>query len=119
VLPSTQVFYGAGTAAAAQQIAVQFGTTATELTTLRAGHVEVLLGSTVTQVPAGIATTSPTSTPLAGTQVSGARVIGARPAASPSATPTPTTSGTGAGASGTGGSVIVAPNAPYGIPCVY
>jgi len=119
VLPSTQVFYGAGAAAAAQRIAVQFGTAATELKTLRAGHVEVLLGSTVTQVPAGIASSSPTSTPLAGTQDSGARIIGARAAASPSATPTPATSGSGAGTSGTGGSVIVPPNAPYGIPCVY
>jgi anionic cell wall polymer biosynthesis LytR-Cps2A-Psr (LCP) family protein len=119
VLPSTQVFYGPGTAADAQRIAIQFGTTATELKTLPAGHVEVLLGSTVSQVPAGIATSSPTSTPQAGTQDSGARVIGARAAASPSATPTPTASGTSAGASGTGGSVNVAPNAPYGIPCVY
>ena len=82
---------------------------------LPADHVEVLIGSTVTAVPAGIA---PTSTATAAPQSAGAQVIGARAAASPSATPTPSsTAGTGSG--GTGGAVIVAPNAPYGIPCVY
>jgi anionic cell wall polymer biosynthesis LytR-Cps2A-Psr (LCP) family protein len=117
VLPATQVFYGAGASADADRIAVQFGTMATSLPSLKPGHVEVLLGSTVSVVPAGIATSSPAGTPLAGTQEYAAQVIGARAAASPSATPT--ASGTGAGSSGTGGSVIVAPNAPYGIPCVY
>jgi hypothetical protein len=72
VLPATQVFYGAGASAAAQQIAIQFGTAATSLSTLPAGHVEVLIGSAVTQVPAGIASSG---TPSAGTQSAGARVI--------------------------------------------
>ncbi|MGH3212707.1 MAG: LCP family protein [Trebonia sp.] len=115
VQPGTQIFYGAGAAANAQQIATQFGATATALSTLPAGHVEVLIGSTVSAVPAGIA---PTTVPTAATQSTGAQVIGARPAAGPSATPTPS-SAAGAGSSGTGGSVTVAPNAPYGIPCVY
>jgi anionic cell wall polymer biosynthesis LytR-Cps2A-Psr (LCP) family protein len=115
VEPGTQIFYGAGAAGNAQQIAVQFGASATALSTLRADHVEVLIGSTVTAVPAGIA---PTSTATAGTQSTGAQVIGARTAADPTTTPTPSSSA-GTGSSGTGGTVTVAPNAPYGIPCVY
>jgi anionic cell wall polymer biosynthesis LytR-Cps2A-Psr (LCP) family protein len=115
VHPGSQVFYGAGAAANGQQIATQFGTAAVALSTLPADHVEVLIGSTVTAVPAGIA---PTSTATAGTQSTGAQVIGARAATGPSTTPTPSSTA-GAGSSGTGGSVTVAPNAPYGIPCVY
>jgi anionic cell wall polymer biosynthesis LytR-Cps2A-Psr (LCP) family protein len=62
--------------------------------------------------------TSGSSTATAGTQAAGARVIGSSAAASPSATPAP--SGTSqTGSSGTGGTVTVAPNARYGIPCVY
>jgi anionic cell wall polymer biosynthesis LytR-Cps2A-Psr (LCP) family protein len=115
VEPGTQIFYGAGAAGNAQQIAVQFGASATALSTLPADHVEVLIGSTVTAVPAGI---TPTSTATAGTQSTGAQVIGSRTAADPTTTPTPgSTAGTGS--SGTGGTVTVAPNAPYGIPCVY
>ena len=124
VEPATQIFYGAGASADAQQIALQFGTAATALSTLPAGHVEVLIGSAVTQVPAGIASSS---TPSAATQAVGAQAVGAqvigvraagvRAAASQAATPAPSsTAGTG---SDTGGSVTVAPNAPYGIPCVY
>ena len=89
VQPGTQIFYGAGAAANAQQIAVQFGATATALSSLPADHVEVLIGSTVTAVPAGIA---PTSTATAGTQSTGAQVIGAsadQAAAGPTTTPTP------------------------------
>ena len=121
VQPGTQVFYGAGAAGNAQQVAVQFGATATALSTLPADHVEVLIGSTVAAVPAGIA---PTSSATAATQSTGAQVIGAQvtggqqAATGPSATPAPTSTA-GTGSSGTGGTVIVAPNAPYGIPCVY
>ena len=115
VQPGNQIFYGAGAAANAQQIAVQFGATATALSSLPADHVEVLIGSTVIAVPTGI---SPTSTATAGPQAAGAQVIGGQTAANPTATPTPTSSA-GTGSSGTGGSVIVTPNAPYGIPCVY
>jgi anionic cell wall polymer biosynthesis LytR-Cps2A-Psr (LCP) family protein len=115
VQPGTQVFYGAGAAGNAQQIALQFGASATALGSLPADHVEVLIGSTVTAVPAGIA---PTSTATAGTQSVGAQVIGSRTAADPTTTPTPTSTA-GTGSSGTGGTVTVAPNAPYGVPCVY
>jgi hypothetical protein len=130
VQPATQLFYGAGAAANAQQIAIQFGVTAKALSTLPADHVEVLIGSTVTVVPAGI---TPTPAPTAdtpsvgppsagpqptGPQSAGAQVIGAQAAATPSASPTPSST-TGAGSGGTGGLVTVAPNAPYGIPCVY
>ncbi len=99
----------------AQQIAVQFGASATALSSLPADHVEVLIGSTVTAVPAGI---TATSTATAGTQSTGAQVIGSRTAAGPTTTPTPSSTA-GTGSSGTGGTVTVAPNAPYGIPCVY
>jgi anionic cell wall polymer biosynthesis LytR-Cps2A-Psr (LCP) family protein len=113
VQPGTQVFYGAGAAGNAQQIALQFGASARALSTLPADHVEVLIGSTVTTVPAGItATSSATAAP----QSVGAQVIGGRTAADPTATPT---SSAGTGSSGTGGTVSVAANAPYGIPCVY
>jgi anionic cell wall polymer biosynthesis LytR-Cps2A-Psr (LCP) family protein len=115
VQPGTEIFYGAGAAGNAQQIAVQFGANATALSSLPADHVEVLIGSTVTAVPAGIA---PTSTATAGTQSTGAQVIGSRTATDPTTTPTPTSTA-GTGSSGTGGTVTVAPNAPYGVPCVY
>jgi anionic cell wall polymer biosynthesis LytR-Cps2A-Psr (LCP) family protein len=113
VQPGNQIFYGAGAAADAQQIAVQFGATATALNSLPADHVEVLIGSMVTAVPTGI---SPTSTATA--ESTGAQVIGGQAATSPTATPTPTASAA-TGSSGTGGTVTVAPDAPYGIPCVY
>ena len=115
VQPGTQIFYGAGASANAQQIAIQFGATAKALSTLPAGHVEVLIGSTVTAVPTGI---TATSTATQGTQSAGAQVLGSRTAASPTSTPSPSSSAS-VGSSGTGGVVTVAPNAPYGIPCVY
>jgi anionic cell wall polymer biosynthesis LytR-Cps2A-Psr (LCP) family protein len=114
VQSGTQIFYGAGTSANAQQIAIQFGATATALAALPAGHVEVLIGSGVTQVPAGLTSSSATS----GTQSTSAKLVGGQAVVDPS--PTPSSSSTsGAGSSGTGGTVTVAPNAPYGIPCVY
>jgi anionic cell wall polymer biosynthesis LytR-Cps2A-Psr (LCP) family protein len=115
VQPGTEIFYGAGAAGNAQQIAVQFGADATALSSLPADHVEVLIGSTVAAVPAGIAATS---TATAGTQSTGAQVIGSRTATGPTTTPTPTSTA-GTGSSGTGGTVTVAPNAAYGVPCVY
>jgi anionic cell wall polymer biosynthesis LytR-Cps2A-Psr (LCP) family protein len=57
-----------------------------------------------------------------GAQASGAQVVGGEATASPAATPSPSATSTGSsgvGSSGTGGTVTVAPNAPYGIPCVY
>ena len=93
-----QVFYGAGASANAAKIAADVGATAKALATLPAGHVEVLIGSTVTAVPAGLDS------------------AGSSPAASPSATAPPTAPA--CSVSG-GGTIKVAPNAKYGIPCVY
>jgi hypothetical protein len=100
--PGTQVFYGDGASANAAKIAAKFGTTGAALASLPAGQVEVLLGSTVTAVPASLTSSS---TPATGTQASGA-----------SAAPSPTT---GANNGATGGAVTVKANAKYGIPCVY
>jgi hypothetical protein len=114
-LPGTQVFYGAGASANADQIAVQFGTKATALAALPADHVEVLIGSTVSQVPPGIASAS---TATAGTQSTDAQVIGTRTATDQATKPTASATA-GAGSGGTGGAVTVAPSARFGIPCVY
>jgi hypothetical protein len=114
VATGSQVFYGAGASANATKIATAFGTTATALVSLPAGHVEVLLGSASTAVPVGLA---PSSTSTASTQSMGARIIGTQAAASSAATPTATPSAGSKSASGD--SSAVAPNAPFGIPCVY
>jgi LCP family protein required for cell wall assembly len=96
VTSGTRVFYGAGASANAAKIANYFGATATALKSLTAGHVEVLLGTGSTVVPAGLA-----------------------PASTATATPSATSS-TSAGNNGAaGGAVTVANNAKYGIPCVY
>jgi LCP family protein required for cell wall assembly len=97
--PGTQVFYGAGTSANAAEIAAKFGATATALTSLPAGQVEVLLGSTVTAVPASLMSPSASATGTSGASQ-----------AAPSASST---------AGATGGTVTVTANAKYGIPCVY
>ncbi|MGH3257729.1 MAG: LCP family protein [Streptosporangiaceae bacterium] len=98
VQSGTQVFYGAGASANAALIAAKFGATAAALASLPAGHVAVLLGSTVTAVPSSLATS----------QTSGAGA----------ATPSPAS--TSAGNDGeTGGVLTVTANAKYGIPCVY
>ncbi|MGO9782872.1 MAG: LCP family protein [Streptosporangiaceae bacterium] len=93
--PSTQVLYGAGAQASAAKIAGYFGgVTAAAGNSVAAGHVEVLLGTDATAVPAGI----------------GSATSSASPSRSPSASPTPTPSN---------GQVSVSANAKYGIPCVY
>jgi anionic cell wall polymer biosynthesis LytR-Cps2A-Psr (LCP) family protein len=68
--------------------------------------------------PAGHGTVkkAASSTASAGTQSTSAQVIGARSSGAGTATPAPASSAT---AGGNGGSSAVAPNAPYGIPCVY
>jgi LCP family protein required for cell wall assembly len=104
VKAATQVFYGAGTAANAAKIARYFGVTPTASTSLAAGHVEVLLGTSSTAVPAGL------------TSASGA-TSGTTP--SPSSTPTSSPSTSAANNGAAGGAVTVRQNAPYGIPCVY
>jgi hypothetical protein len=90
----TEVFYGAGASANAARIAGYLGVTAAALSSLPAGHVEVLLGRGSAIVPAGLA-----------------------PAASPTATPS---AGSTSGNNGAAGSAVtVTPDAKFGIPCVY
>ena len=100
VATGAQVFYGRGTSANAAKIARYFGATATALSSLAVGHVEVLLGTGSSVVPSTLeaAAGSPSSTS----------------AAAPSAPPT------SAGNNGAvGGAVNVAANAKFGVPCVY
>ena len=115
----TQVFYGSGASANATSIASEFGTSAQPLTSLPAGHVEVLLGSSATSVPAGLGSSSTQST-----QSTSAKVIGGQASAGTAATAAPSAVSSPAATPGandgqSGGAVTVAPNAPYGIPCVY
>jgi LCP family protein required for cell wall assembly len=98
VTTGTQVFYGAGASANAAKIATGVGATASALASLPAGHVEVLIGSTVTAVPAGLAP------------------AGSAPASHPSGSATPSAP---AGSVDGGGTITVGANAKYGIPCVY
>jgi LCP family protein required for cell wall assembly len=100
VMTGAQVFYGPGAAANAAKIARYFGATTTALSSLAAGHVEVLLGTGSTVVPSSLELS-------AGSPSSAS-------AATPSAVPT------SAGNNGAvGGAVNVAANAKYGVPCVY
>jgi LCP family protein required for cell wall assembly len=99
VTAGTQVFYGSGASANAAKIADYFGATATPVSSLPAGHVEILIGTGATVVPSGLA-------PAAST-----------PAASSSSSAGSTTSAGNNGASG--GAVTVAAKAKFGIPCVY
>jgi hypothetical protein len=101
VQPATQVFYNAAAANAAK-IAGYFGAAASASTSLPAGHVEVLLGTSVTAMPAGLGSPG----------AAGAR--GAEGAGAPTATATP--AGDNGAASGT---VTVNSKTPYGTPCVY
>ena len=99
VATGTEVFYGAGASANAAKIATDFAATAKALASVPAEHVEVLLGTGSTVVPATLTpTSSSTSSP------------------SPSASPS---SSSAANNGAVGGAVTVAPNAKYGIPCVY
>jgi LCP family protein required for cell wall assembly len=93
-----EVFYGAGASANAGKLATDFGGTAKALASLPAQHVEVLLGTGSTVVPAAL---TPTSTSTA--------------SPSPSASSSAAAANNGAA----GGAVTVAPNAKYGIPCVF
>jgi LCP family protein required for cell wall assembly len=97
VQSGTQVFYGAGTSANAAKIAAKFGATATALTSLGAGQVEVLLGSSVTAAPQSL---SSAGSPDTGSELSPSPAAGASNGA-------------------TGGTVTVKANAKFGIPCVY
>jgi LCP family protein required for cell wall assembly len=149
VQDDTQVFYGPGAAADAGSIADEVGAMtasgalgATALASLPAGHVAVVLGSTVTALPAGLETYGgstvtaqdfataaqenhlpaselpPAST--AGTQSVSSALAGAHPAASaqPAATK-PTAKPSSGSSSSFGDDQAVPANARFGIPCVY
>ena len=90
------VFYGAGAAANAAKIGGYFGVTATALSSLPAGHVEILLGTGSAVVPAGLA-----------------------PATRPGATASPSASASAGDNGAAGTAVTVTANAKFGIPCVY
>jgi hypothetical protein len=93
-----QVFYGGGASANAAKIAGYFGVTATALASLPAGHVEVLLGTASTVVPAGLSSSTSGS----------------------SGTTAPAAQSSAAANNGAAGSAVtVGANAKYGIPCVY
>ena len=141
VQDDTQVLYGPGTERAASRIADEVGAiTATSRSSLPAGHVEVLLGSQVTALPAGLETFGGTTvsaqefaaaaaqdnlpademppastgatTPAPSTQSVDSAFLGARPQAPahPATNPAPGSSA---------GDVTVPVNARYGVPCVY
>jgi LCP family protein required for cell wall assembly len=100
VATGAQVFYGAGASANAAKIARYFGATAAVLSSLTAGHVEVLLGTGSSVVPSSLEVSAGSPSPTS--------------AATPSAAPT------SAGNNGAvGGAVNVAANAKFGVPCVY
>jgi LCP family protein required for cell wall assembly len=100
VAAGTQVFYGSGASANAARIASQLGAKSASLPSLPAGHVEVLLGSTVTAVPPGLTPPGRSSGTPSGS---------ATPGKSPSA---------GSSGDPADGALKVPAQAPYGIPCV-
>jgi anionic cell wall polymer biosynthesis LytR-Cps2A-Psr (LCP) family protein len=149
VQDDSQVFYGAGAAADAASIADQVGAMtaggalgATALASLPAGHVEVLLGSAVTVLPAGLetfggstvtaqdfsaaarqdnlpASEQPPATGTAGTQSVSSALAGAR--AQAPADPATPAAGKPSAASTTPATdnQAVPAGARFGIPCVY
>jgi len=149
VQDDTQVFYGAGAEANAESIADEVGAMtaggalgATALSSLPAGHVEVLLGSTVTALPAGLetyggttvtaqdfitaarqdslpASEMPPASATAGTQSVSSVLSGARPQAPAHPATTPTATPSASSTSSASDNQAVSANAPFGIPCVY
>jgi anionic cell wall polymer biosynthesis LytR-Cps2A-Psr (LCP) family protein len=107
-LPLTTVSYGAGAAAKAhaEQIAKDFDLTATASSSVAAGHVQVILGGSVTFLPSS---------------------LGGQSTATPSATPSSTSTANTGNTGNTGNSDVNSARtslgkeakAKYGIPCVY
>jgi hypothetical protein len=101
-IPLTTVTYGAGAAAKAhaQQIAKDFGLTATASPSIAAGHVQVILGGSVTFLPSS---------------------LGGQPSATPSATATSTSPANTGNSDVNSATTALAKEAKakYGIPCVY
>jgi hypothetical protein len=87
----------------AAKIAKYFGADAKALTSLAAGHVEVLLGTGSTVVPGSLTQTASAS-------------ASSSSSSSSSATAPPTSAGDNGAA---GGALAVAAKAKFGIPCVY
>ena len=145
VQDDTQVFYGPGAEQSADRVADDVGAmTATSQSSVPAGHVEVLLGSRVTALPAGLETfggttvsaqdfitaatqdglpaaempPGSTGTSTAGAQSVSAAVFGTRPhAVTRSATKLAPEPAKSSGPSA--GDPTVPASARYGIPCVY
>jgi len=100
---TTEVLYGSGAAAKANaaRIAALFGVTAQAGSSVSAGHVEVVLGTSAT-LPS-FSSMSPGSS-----------------ASSPASSSSPSPSSISASSNGAAGGVVsVSANARYGIPCVY
>jgi LCP family protein required for cell wall assembly len=72
-LSTTEVIYGAGSAANAGKIASEFSVTATASATVEAGHVEILLGADAT-VPGASASPSSSASPIPTTGAQGGAV---------------------------------------------
>jgi LCP family protein required for cell wall assembly len=149
VQDDTQVFYGAGAAADAGSIADEVGAMtaggdlgATALASLPAGHVEVLLGTTVTALPAGLETYGgttvtaqdfsaaaqdnhlpaselPPASATAGTQSVSSALAGAHPQAPAAQATKPAAKPSAGSTSPASDNQAVAANARFGIPCVY
>jgi anionic cell wall polymer biosynthesis LytR-Cps2A-Psr (LCP) family protein len=149
VQDDTQVFYGAGAATDAGSIADEVGAMtaggalgATALPSLPAGHVEVLLGSTVTALPAGLETYGgstvtaqdfsaaaqqdnlpaselPPASATAGTQSVNAVLSGGRAQAPTASATKPAAKPSASSSSPASDNQAVSPNARFGIPCVY
>jgi anionic cell wall polymer biosynthesis LytR-Cps2A-Psr (LCP) family protein len=149
VQDDTQVFYGAGAAENAGSIADEVGAMtaggalgATALSSLPAGHVEVLLGSTVTALPAGLETFGgttvtaqdfitaaqqdklpaselPPASATSGTQSVSSVLFGARPQAPAHPATKPSAKPSARHTSPASDNQAVPANARFGIPCVY
>jgi hypothetical protein len=149
VQDDTQVFYGAGAAADAESVADQVGAMtaggalgATALASLPAGHVEVLFGSTVAALPAGLETYGgstvtaqdfitaaqqnhlpaselPPASATAGTQSVSSVLAGAGSQASAARTTKPTAKPSAGSTTPSSDNQAVPANARFGIPCVY
>jgi LCP family protein required for cell wall assembly len=105
----TTVSYGTGTSANAALIAKDFGVTATPSSSVPAGHVQVIVGSSYISLPAALGGTASAQGKGAGGSATGG-----------SATPSPTATSTSPSyTTANGGSVDVTANAKFGIPCVY
>jgi hypothetical protein len=103
-IPLTTVAYGAGTAAktAAGLIAKDFGLTATASSSVAAGHVQVIIGGSVTFLPASIVG-QPTSSPTTSAPTQGSTLSG----------------DSNTSASGAKTALEKQAEAEYGIPCEY